>query len=360
MTVPLEQALAGVPGLDVMRSKSVPQLSSILLIFEQGTDLLEARQAVAERVAAVTPTLPTWTSPPFMMQPLSSTSRTMKIGLSSEEHSLIDLSMVSYWTIRQRLMRVQVEPERLAKYGIPLDSVMEATAGTLDTGLLQYANGGTSVGTGGFIETPNQRLGVRHVLPVVAPADLAQVPIQDGKGRLMRLGGVAEVKEDHQPLIGDAVINGGPGLMLIVEKFPGANTLDVTRGVEEALDTLRPGLPGISIDSTIFRPATFIETAIDNLTTALLVGCLLVVVVLIGFLFSWRTALIKHRRDSAVADGRGPRAALAGRHHQHDGPGRAGHRGRCGGRRRDHRRREQSSVGCARPGPRAAPRRRPG
>ena len=309
VTVPLEQALAGVPELDVMRSKSVPQLSSILLIFRQGADMLRARQLVQERLATVTPTLPTWASPPFMMQPLSSTSRTMKIGLSSKEHSLIDLSMVSYWTIRQRLMRVpgvanvaiwgerlqmlqvQVEPERLARYGIPLDRVMEVTANTLDSGLLQYSPGAV-VGTGGFVETPNQRLGVRHVLPIVAPADLAKVPVDTATGRPMLLGQVTEVKEDHQPLIGDAVINGGPGIMLIVEKFPGANTLEVTRGVEQALDALRPGLPGIEIDSTIFRPATFIETAIHNLSRALLLGCLLVVLVLIAFLFSWRTAVI--------------------------------------------------------------------
>ena len=309
VTVPLEQALAGVPNLDVMRSKSVPQLSSIVLVFEQGTDLLEARQVVQERVASVTPTLPSWTSPPFMMQPLSSTSRVMKVGLSSQEHSLIDLSMISYWTIRQRLMRVpgvanvaiwgerlqmmqvQVEPERLAKHGIPLDRVMEATADTLDSGLLQYSEG-AYIGTGGAVETPNQRIGIRHVLPIVAPADLAQIPIEDGSGRTMRLGDVTEVKEDHQPLIGDAVINGGPGLMLIVEKFPGANTLEVTQGVEQALDALRPGLSGIEVDSTIFRPATFIETAIGNLTSALLLGCLLVVVVLIAFLGSWRTAVI--------------------------------------------------------------------
>ena len=108
----------------------------------------------------------------------------------------------------------------------------------------------------------------------------------------MRLNDVADLVEDHQPLIGDAVINDGPGLMLIVEKFPWANTLDVTRGVEEAIDELRPGLTGIEIDTTIFRPATFIEVAIDNLTNALLLGCLFVLVVLLTFLFDWRTALI--------------------------------------------------------------------
>jgi CzcA family heavy metal efflux pump len=103
---------------------------------------------------------------------------------------------------------------------------------------------------------------------------------------------VANVVEDHQQLIGDAVINGGPGLMLIVEKLPWGNTLEVTRGVEEALKQLEPGLSGINVDTTIFRPATFIEESLGNLGIALLLGCLLVILVLSVFLFQWRTALV--------------------------------------------------------------------
>ncbi|MDH5373705.1 MAG: efflux RND transporter permease subunit, partial [Acidimicrobiia bacterium] len=108
VTIPLEQSLAGIPGLDEIRSNSVEQLSSILMIFERGTNLLDARQLVAERVAIVGPTLPTWASPPVLIQPLSSTSRVMKIGLTSvdPELDLIDMSMVSYWTIRTRLLQV--------------------------------------------------------------------------------------------------------------------------------------------------------------------------------------------------------------------------------------------------------------
>src|SRR3712207_9211120 len=79
-------------------------------------------------------------------------------------------------------------------------------------------------------------------------------------------------------MIGDAVINDGPGLLLIVEKFPWANTVEVTNGVEAAIDAMRPGLPGIEIDTTIFRPATFIEVALENLISSLLIGAGLVVV----------------------------------------------------------------------------------
>lgn len=309
VTVPLEDALNGVAGLDVIRSKSVPDLSSIQLIFEPGSDLIEARQLVAERLQIVIPTLPTWAAPPVMLQPLSATSRAMKIGLTSDEHSLIDMSMTSYWRIRQRLMQVpgvanvamwgerlemlqvQVDPERLGANEVSLDHLMQVTADALDSGLLQFSDG-AMVGTGGFVETPNQRLSVRNVLPIVEPDDLAQIPVAERDGQILRIGDVANVVIDHQPLIGDAVINDGPGLMLIVEKFPWGNTLELTEDVEEALEELKPGLQGIEIDSEIFRPATFISMSLDNLTKALLIGSLLVVLVLFLFLYEWRVALV--------------------------------------------------------------------
>jgi CzcA family heavy metal efflux pump len=310
VTVPLEQALVGLPGLDVMRSRSVADLSQIVLIFERGTDLIHARQLVAERIATVT--LPTWAAPPVMIQPLSSTSRVMKIGISSNQYGLMDLSMIAYWKIRARLLEVpgvanapiwgerikmpvvQIDLERMRAYGVSLNEVMDVTADALDVGLLQYSEGSV-IGTGGFIETPNQRLGIRPVLPIITPEQLGLVPIGDRRkpdGTPLLLNDVGNVVWDTWPLFGDAVINEGEGLMMIVEKLPWANTMDVTRGVEEAIDEMRPGLRGIDIDTTIFRPATFIEQSIDNLTESLLVGGILVVIVLLFFLYEWRVALI--------------------------------------------------------------------
>ena len=312
VTIPLEEAFNGLPGLDVMRSKSVEQLSSIVLIFESGTDLMEARQLVQERLGLSTPQLPTWAAPPMMLPPLSSTARTMKIGISSEKYSLMDLSMITYWKIRQRLLQVpgvanvaiwgerikmlqvQVEPERLATHAVSVDEIIQVTSDTLDVGLVQYSKGST-VGTGGFLETPNQRLSIEHVLPIVSASDLANIPINDRKkpdGTPLRLTDVAKLVDDTWPMIGDAVVNDGPGLLLIVEKFPWANTVEVTRGVEEAIEAMRPGLSGINIDTTIFRPATFIEVALNNLTNSLLLGAILVVLVLLLFLWDWRIAAI--------------------------------------------------------------------
>ena len=312
VTVPLEQALNGVPGLDVMRSRSVSDLSDIVLIFKPGTDLIYARQLVAERLTAVYGTLPTWAAPPVMIQPLSSTSRAMKIGIYSDQYDLKDLSMIAYWKIRARLLEVpgvanapiwgerikmpavQVDLEKLNTYDVTLEEVMDVTADALDVGLLQYSEGSV-IGTGGFIDTPNQRIGIRSVLPIVTPEELGQVPVNDRKkpdGSPLLLSDVGNVVWDTWPLFGDAVINEGEGLMMIVEKLPWANTLDVTRGVEEAIDAMRPGLQGINIDTSIFRPATFIDQSISNLTESLLIGAVLVVIILLFFLYEWRVALI--------------------------------------------------------------------
>ena len=309
ITLPLEELLRGTPELDILRSKSVTGLSAIRLIFKMGTDQLHARQLVQERLALAAHTLPLSAGAPIMLQPLSATSRTMKIGITSKEHNLIDLSMTAYWTIKFRLMQVPgvanvpiwgerikllavlVDPELLRVYDLTLSDVEKAVSEALEFSALPYSKH-AKLQTEGFIDTPNQRLALRYVLPVFEAQDLAKIPLEGHDGKTVLLGKVAEVKWDTWPMIGDAVVNGGPGLMMIVEKLPWANTLDVTRGVDEALAALKPGLQGVEIDAQIFRPATFIELALKNLTTALLIGCLLVIVVLGAFLFEWRAALI--------------------------------------------------------------------
>jgi CzcA family heavy metal efflux pump len=309
ITVPIEEQLQGIDGIDEIRSKSVAQLSAIRIIFKKGQDELRARQLVTERVAQVTPTLPTWAAPPWIMPPLSATSRIMKIGLTSDELNGMEMSSIAYWKIRQRILRVpgvaqvnifgerlqqrhvQVDPAKLAKNGVTLDNVMETTSEAVDAGVLQYADSFV-VGTGGFVESDGKRYNIKNVQPIQSPKDLGDVPIVKRGGKTLRLSDLGVVKEDHQPIWGEGVINDGPGLMLIVQKFRGANTMEVTNGIEDAMKEMKPGLPSIGVDTTIFRPATFIEQSIDNLTRALLIGVLLVILIIVAFLFEWRTAFI--------------------------------------------------------------------
>jgi len=309
ITVPLENAMNGLPRVETVRSQSVPQLSSIVLIFKRGTSLIKAREAAQERLQTVAPTLPSWAAPPTMVPPVSVTSRVMQIGVTSTHRSRLDLSLSAFWNIRARLLRVSgvanvaiwgerlkelqvyADPARMRAQRVTLGDLMGVTSGALDAGILQFTNG-TQPAAGGYLDTARQRIAVQNSLPVATPKQLGQLPVADRGGKPLRIDQVARTAWGTPPLIGDAVVNGGPGLFLVVEKYPGANTLDVTRGVDRAIDELRPGLPGIHLDTHIFRPASFIESALHNLRVALIIGCILVIFVLIAFLFEWRAAFI--------------------------------------------------------------------
>jgi Cu/Ag efflux pump CusA len=308
VTVSLEQSmLAGVPWLESIHSRSMPGLSSIFLYFEPGTDINRARQLVGERIALSAVLLPSVSKKPVMIQPLSSANRFMIVGLSAKDMSLIDLSVLARWTIAPRLMgvpgvahvavwgnrdrqlQVLVNPEQLQAQGVSLDQVIATAGNALWVSPLTFLEA-SSPGTGGFIDTPNQRLSVWHVLPISSAEELGQVTVEGTEGVLLK--DVAQVVEDHQPLIGGAVINDNSSLLLVIEKLPGINTLEVTRDVDEALAALQPGLPGVQFDASIFRPATFIEMAIANISQALVIGAILLVLVLGIFMYGWRTALI--------------------------------------------------------------------
>lgn len=298
VTWPLESALSGLPSLITLRSKSVLGLSSVVLLLREGTDLLQARQLAQERLAVEAPRLPSLVHPPVILPPLSSTSRALKIGVSSHKLSQMELSELVRYTIRPRLLaipgvanvtvwglrdkqlQVLVDPARALAHGVSLDQVLRA------------ASDATSLASGGFLDSANQRIPVRHVSTFSDPTSLSQAAIPSTTEPRLRLGDVAVVTVGHAPPIGDAVINGHDGLLLIVEKQPTGNTLSLTKDVEAALTALRPGLRDVELDPAIFRPATFIEQSLQNLRSALSLGCVLVLAVLFLFLRDVRSALV--------------------------------------------------------------------
>jgi Cu/Ag efflux pump CusA len=307
ITVPLEQDLLnGVAFLEDIRSESVPGLSRIHMIFEPGTDLFRARQVVAERMTQAV-ALPHVSKPPQMLQPLSSTNRVLMIGVSSTSVSPLEMSVLARWTIvprllgvpgvanvavwgqRDRQLLVEVDPKRMRDRHVSLLEVLETTGNALWVSPLTFVEASTP-GSGGFIDTPNQRLTIQHLSPITKPAHLANVTIEDRKN--LRLGDVATVTEEHQPLIGDAVVNDGRGLMLVVEKFPEANALEVTRGVEQAISALRPGLAGLEFDTGVYRPASFVQRATHNLTLALLAGAILLALLLAAVFMRLRAVAV--------------------------------------------------------------------
>jgi CzcA family heavy metal efflux pump len=298
IAVPIENALNGVPWSIHLRSKSVLGLASIRVEFENGTDIIKARQLVQERIGRVASQLPAIARPPVMLQPLSTTSRVLKIGVSSKTLSQMDMTTQVRWTLRPRLMavpgvanvaiwgqrdrqlQVRVIPEQLFAHNL---SLVKVTAAVADA---------TRQFGGGFIDMPNQRMAIANIPHIYNAEDLANITIPSANGTPIRLGEIAEVLEGFPAPIGDAVINDKEGLLLIVEKQPQANTLEVTREVERVLEEMKPGFKEMEFDPTIFRPATFIEMSLHNLNKALLIGCVLVIIVLFFFLNDWRTALI--------------------------------------------------------------------
>src|SRR5437773_1430244 len=230
--------------------------------------------------------------------------QTEAIGLSAKEvESLIKpkllgvpgVANVAIWGQRLRQLHVHIDPDRLRDSRLMQDDIISAAGDAFWVTPLTFLKGSAPV-TGGWIDNRNQRLGVYHGMPITTPEDMAKVAVGAQHllmtGKTMSLGEIAEVTFAHPPLIGDAFVNNGNGLLLVVDKFPSANTLEVTRGVEAALAELRRGLPGVDIDPGVFRLASYIEDSFANLARAILFGAVLVVLVIGAFLFDWRSALI--------------------------------------------------------------------
>ena len=310
ITVPLEQDLLnGVPWLDQITSESLPGLSTIDMTFNRGTDLLKARQMVQEHMTQAH-ALPQVGTPPVMIQPTAAAGRVLMVSLKTNQLSLVDLSVLARWKIKPRLeglpgvasvavwgqrdrqLQVQVDPRALRHYGVSLDQVISSTGNALWVSPLTFVEASTP-GTGGFVDTASQRLGIQHVTPITTARTLSQVTIEDTGKRIVRLGQVSHVVVGHQPLIGDAISGDrSPGLMLVIQKFPGADTRTVTDAVEEAIDEMRPGLAGVQIDTTVYRPATYIGDALHSLWVRALIGLALAAVVIGALLLSWRYALL--------------------------------------------------------------------
>jgi len=304
VTQPIENGLGGMAGLRSMRSRSMQGLSAITLVFDGHADVMQTRQLVAERVSALAASLPAGVMPPRLLPLTTATSVVRMIGLTSRQHSLMELHDIAQWTIRPQLlsvsgvadvivfggetrqMQIQVDAAKLMRYGLSMQDVMAA------------ARVATGVRGAGFIESDNQRIAVNADGQVSTPEQLAATVLHWSNGAAVRLGDVASVTWGAAPAVGAASIMGQPGVMLVLESQYGTNTMAVTRDIEKTLSSLQPVLEkdGVNVNADVFRPANFIDASISHLRTALFVGAMLVIAVLFLFLLNVRTAVI-----SAVA-----------------------------------------------------------
>jgi CzcA family heavy metal efflux pump len=299
ITRPVETAVSGVGGISSMMSKSIQGLSVVTVKFKAGTDIYLARQKIAERLSTLTGQLPIGVTPE--MTPLtSSTGNVLVIGLTSSKLSTMQLRTVADWSVRPRLLavpgvskvaifgsqdkqlQIQVLPERLIGYKLSLEDVISA------------ARKATGIEGAGFIDGTNQRITIRSEGQSLTAREIAGTVLVHKEGANVTMGDVANVKEAPAPQIGGALINGEPGMLMVVSAQYGANTLQVTAGLDKAIAELGPTLKaqGITMYPELFRAASFINTALHNVNSALAIGALLVIIVLFLYLFNFRTAAI--------------------------------------------------------------------
>lgn len=300
VTQPIENAINGVPGIAALRSASIQGLSLVTVVFDPRSDIYLDRQVVTERLASVVVQLPQGIAPPTMTPLTSSTSTVLVVGMTSRSRSLMDLRTHADWTVRPRLLavpgvakvaafggqtrqlQIQVHPDRLLRFELGINDVLAA------------AQRATGVRGAGFIDTENQRIVLQTEGQSLTPEQIAQTVVSSHDGASVTLASVADVVDAPEPPIGAAAVQGVPGVILIVSQQYGANTLQVTRSVEAALDELRPVLSreGVELDTDLFRPANFVQTATRNMRWALVLGGILVMAVLFLFLLDLRAAAI--------------------------------------------------------------------
>ncbi len=300
VTQPIENAVEGTVGIRTMMSNSIQGISIVKITFRSATDIYLDRQMVAERLSEITGQLPSGVRSPVITPLTSSASVIMAVGLTSDTLSPMALRTAADWTIKPGLLavpgvakvvvfggdvkqlQVQVKPGLLVRYGLSINDVIDA------------ARRATGVEGAGFIDTHNQRLNIQTEGQSLTPSELGDAVVIQKNGADVLLKEVARVVDAPAPSIGAAEILGKPGILLLISAQYGANTLDVTGKVDAALKELTPGLKseGIVVHSNVFRAADFIEAAVHDIRTSLLIGAVLVVLVLILFLFNLRTAAI--------------------------------------------------------------------
>ncbi|MEI7729503.1 MAG: efflux RND transporter permease subunit [Verrucomicrobiota bacterium] len=300
VTRPVETAVNGLGNQEAMRSESIQGLSIITVVFKEGTEIYTARQMLAEKLTAVVGQLPAGVRTPKMSPLTSSTMDMLKVGMLSDKMSPMELRTFADWTVRPRLLavpgvakcsvfggdvrqwQIQVDPEKLRARGVALTDILAA------------ARAATGVQGAGFIENQNQRVLLQTEGQTLDPEILGGVVVAHRDGQSVLLRDLARVVEGVEPKFGDSLIMGKPGILLTMSSQYGANTMEVTRELEVALEELKPVFKqeGITLYPRLHRPATFIETALTNMKGSLALGGILVAVVLFILLGSIRTALI--------------------------------------------------------------------
>ena len=296
ITLPIESAVNGIPGVETVRSSSKAGLSMVQVVFKQSADIYRARQSVAERVQQVSPQLPVNASPPELSPLVSPLGTILQVAFTLKGDgatSLLDLQQLVLRSYRQSILavpgvaqvtiyggdeqqfQVLLDPQELQVQNVSLQAVMEGVGAAMATS------------PGGFLIGGGQERLIRPMAQITQVSDLADTAVHNEQGQPVLLSTLAEVKRGPALKRGDASFNGKPAVVLMVTKQPDVDTPTVTGAVEQRLAELNRTLPADVQIQTTFRQSNFIDSAIRNVSESLLQG-----VVIVLFLMNWRAAVI--------------------------------------------------------------------
>ncbi|WP_292029813.1 efflux RND transporter permease subunit, partial [Brevundimonas sp. UBA2416] len=299
ITIPLETALNGAPGLRRIRSNSTTGLAVVTLEFGWSTDAVEARRVVSERLGAASGVLPDDLPPPVMAPASSVMGEIMFAALHSEAHSPTEVKSVADWTVRRRLLAVPgiaevmtiggderqvqllVDPGRMSARGVGMNDVIAA---------MQAASANRSAGV---VVENGQELLVEGVGRAATPEEFGEVVVGEQGGLPVLARDIGDIRIGEGLKRGTGAFNGRPAVIFAIQKQPGANTLALTEQLDTVFADVQRTLPtGMKLETEVFRQADFIERAVSNVVKALIEGLILVSIIVLVFLASWRATVV--------------------------------------------------------------------
>ncbi len=300
VTIPIESVLNGSPGVLRVRSSSGIGISIAYVEFDWGTDVLQNRQLIAERLQLLSGRLPQGIVP--TMGPMTSIMGEIQfVGLTSTDPSVesMDLRTFADWNLRPQLMtipgvsQVIVMGGQVKQYQILVSSQALLAKGISLEELKHSLSEMSENTTGGFIDIDEKEFLIRPLGRVASLDDIRNSLVGVHLGNPVFVKDVAEVKLGYKTKRGEGSINAKPGVILTVQKQPNASTIDLTHLIDAKLATFEPLLPkGMKLEKNLFRQAHFIETAIGNVKVALRDGIIMVAIILFLFLLNVRTTVI--------------------------------------------------------------------
>ena len=298
VTFPIETAMNGATNVRRVRSSSMMGYSFVWVEFDWGMDVYRARQIVSEKMVTLEEALPDGVTP--ILAPQSSVmGEILFVGLQADSTSMMDLRTMAEWVVKPAILstggvsqvtiiggdlkqyQVLVDPVKMAHYDITMHEMQEICQSMCVNSV------------GGVVRDFGNEYALRGMGRTTDLEELGKTYIKTVNDKPVVVSDVAEVVLGSAVKMGYASLNAEDAVILSISKQPNINTLEVTKNIERSLKEIKKSLPDdVTMDTKIFRQADFIEASVSNVARALVEGAVLVIVILILFLGSFRTTII--------------------------------------------------------------------